>query len=275
MSSSTFTIASYAFKDAIKAKWLIIFAIVFFLLAINLPIIALHNAGYLPPNYLTLFIPDLIAFSFPFIPLLALPMGAPAIVEERESGTMQFVLSNPISKSQYLAGKYLGLLGATTLVVAGGFGISAVVTYGTDFGGYVQILPVIIVGATLNLIMLALALALSIEIRRKITALTAGIFVWFLFSVVSNYNLLGDTLATARQVNLAMALILLNPVQSAMTISLLKLTTDPGQLGISGLIALNVLGYTLSYEIISLSLIVWAAVLTGICFLLFRRQDAV
>ncbi len=267
--------AVYAFKDAIKAKWLIVFAILFFLLAINLPEIALSNAGYLPPNYLTEFIPDLIAFSFPFIPLLALPMGSPAIVEERESGTLQFVLSNPITRSEYLAGKYLGLLGATSVVVAGGFGISAVVTYGAHLGEYVQILPVIMIGILLNLVMLALALALSIEIRRKITALTAGIFVWFLLSVVSDYYLLGDTLAVARQVNLAMFLILINPVESAKTLALLNLTTDPGQLGISGLIAINVLGLKLSNEVISISLIIWAVVLTAICFLLFKRQDAV
>ncbi|MFI5421538.1 MAG: ABC transporter permease subunit, partial [Nitrososphaerales archaeon] len=89
--SSTLTIAWYAFKDAIRAKWLIVFAILFFLIAINLPVIALHSGGYLPPNYLTEFIPDIVALAFPFIPLLALPMGAPAIVDERESGTMQFV----------------------------------------------------------------------------------------------------------------------------------------------------------------------------------------
>lgn len=273
--AATLTVAGLAFKEAIRAKWLIVFAILFFLLAINLPIIALHNAGYLPPNYLTEFIPDLIAFSFPFIPLLALPMGSPAVVDERETGTMQFVLSNPITRTEYLAGKYLGLLGATTAVVAGGFGISAIVTYGADLHEYGQIVPVIVIGAVMNLIMLALALALSIEIRRKVTALTAGIFVWFLFSVVSNYSLLGDTLATARQTNLAMALILLNPVESSKTLALLNLTTDPGQLGISGLIALNVLGLNLANEIIAASLVAWVVVLTLLCFVLFKRQDAV
>jgi ABC-type transport system involved in multi-copper enzyme maturation permease subunit len=272
--SSTLTVASYTFKDAIRSKWLIIFAILFFLLAINLPIIALHNAGYLPPNYLTEFIPDLIALSFPFIPLLALPMGSPAIVDERETGTLQFILSNPLSRSEFLAGKFLGLLGATTAVVAGGFGISAIVTYGANLGLYKQILPVILIAVTLNFIMLGIALAISIRIRRKITALTAGIFVWFLFSVVSNYSLLGATLATSRQLGFATLLILLNPVESTKTVALLNLSSDPGQLGISGLIVTNVLGNSAN-EVVIISLAIWAIVLTLVCFLLFKSQDAV
>jgi|SRR5579872_4336884 len=272
--SSTLTVAAYAFKDAIRSKWLIIFAILFFLIAINLPVIALHQGGYLPPNYLTEFIPDIIALSFPFIPLLALPMGSPVIVDERETGTLQFVLSNPLSRNEYLAGKFLGMLGATTAVVAGGFGISAIVTYGTNLSLYNQIIPVIAIAAVLNFIMLGIAIAISIRIKRKITALTAGIFVWFLFSVVSNYSLLGSSLATSRQLGLATILILLNPVESTKTVAVLNLTSDPGQLGISGLILENVLGSSAS-EIVLISLAIWAVALTLICFVLFRSQDAV
>jgi ABC-type transport system involved in multi-copper enzyme maturation permease subunit len=272
--SSTLTIAGHAFKDAITAKWLIIFAILFFLLAINLPEIYMADAGYLPPNYLSAFVPDLIALSFPFIPLLALPMGSPSIVDEKESGTLQFVLSNPIKRSEFFAGKYLGLLAATSVVVAGGFGISAVVTYGTNLALYGQIFTVILVAGLLNLVMLGIALAISVRIKRKITALTAGIFAWFLFAVVSNYNLLGSTLATSRQLNLGTFLVLLNPIESSEILTLLRLKASYGQLGISGLIVINTLGqYT--QTILLVSLLVWAAVLTTVCFLFFVRQDAV
>jgi ABC-type transport system involved in multi-copper enzyme maturation permease subunit len=271
---STVTIAGQAFKDAITAKWLIIFAVIFFLLAINLPEIYMANAGYLPPNYLTVFIPDLIALAFPFIPLLALPMGSPNIVDERESGTLQFVLSNPIKRSEFMAGKYLGLLGATSLVVAGGFGISAVVTYGTKLSLYGQIIPVIVIAAILNLVMLGISLCISVRLKRKITALTAGIFVWFLFAVVSNYDMLGSTLASSRQLNLATFLILLNPIETSKTLALMGLSADPGELGITGLIIENVLGPS-AVAVLLVSLVVWAVVVTLICFAMFKLQDAV
>lgn len=272
--SSTLTIARHAFKEAITAKWLIIFAILFFLLAINLPEIYDSAAGYLPPNYLSVFIPDLIALAFPFIPLLALPMGSPTIVDERESGTLQFILSNPIRRSEFMAGKYMGMLAATSLVVAGGFGISAVVTYGTNITLYAQMVPVILVAALLNLVMLSIALAISVRIKRKITALTAGIFAWFLFAVVSNYDMLGSTLATSRQLGLGTFLVLLNPIESARTLILLNLNAGYGQLGISGLIVINVLGSS-SELILLASLVIWAVVITAICFLFFIRQDAI
>ncbi|HYC26635.1 MAG TPA: ABC transporter permease subunit, partial [Nitrososphaerales archaeon] len=83
------------FKEAIRTKWLISFTIVFLLLAINIPVLVLLVGGYLPPNYLSVFLTNLVAVSFPFLPLLALPMGSTVIVDEKESGTLEYMMSNP------------------------------------------------------------------------------------------------------------------------------------------------------------------------------------
>jgi ABC-type transport system involved in multi-copper enzyme maturation permease subunit len=272
---NTLTVASYTFKDAIRARWLIIFAILFFFLAINLPDLVLASAGYLPPNYLSEFIPDLIGLTFPFLPLLALPMGSPSIVEERENGTLQFILSNPISRNAFFAGKTLGLLIATTLVVIVGYGIAGLYAYGANFGDYGPLLLVMVAAAALNAVMLMLALIISVQIKRKITAIGSAVFLWFLFSIISNYDLLGNVLSISRLTDWAMFLVLLNPVESSKTIALLNLSSDPSQLGMSGLIAYNVLGTYLATIVIAISLVIWIAVLLAGCFLLFRRQDAV
>ncbi|TLX97566.1 MAG: hypothetical protein E6K90_10260, partial [Thaumarchaeota archaeon] len=99
--SAVWAILTYTFKDAIRAKWLLVFAVVFFLLAVNIPMLVLLAARYLPPNYLQVYLTTLVGLAFPFIPLLPLPMGAATIVDERESGTLQYVMSNPISKVDF------------------------------------------------------------------------------------------------------------------------------------------------------------------------------
>ena len=78
--------------------------------------------------------------TFPLIPLLALPMGAVSIVDERESGTLQYLLSNPVTKGEFFLGRAVGLLLATTSVIIIGFGAASVVVYTTGdlellFGG--------------------------------------------------------------------------------------------------------------------------------------------
>src|SRR5207245_10021031 len=90
------------------------FTAVFFLLAINIPILVLSFVRYLPPNYLDVYLTYLLTLSFPFLPLLALPMGAVSIVDERESGVLQYLLSNPISSLEFYLGRYLGLLLSTS-----------------------------------------------------------------------------------------------------------------------------------------------------------------
>src|SRR5215472_13761808 len=97
------------FKEAIRTKWLIMFTVVFLLLAVNIPTLALLIGGYLPENYVSAFLADLVAVSFPFLPLLALPMGSTSIVDERESGTLEYIMSHPISRLEFILGKLSGM----------------------------------------------------------------------------------------------------------------------------------------------------------------------
>ena len=80
-------ILTFTYKESIRTKWVLIFGVIFFLLAVDIPDLYLSAAGNLPPEYLTQNLSDLLSVTFPLIPLLALPMGAVSIVDERESGT--------------------------------------------------------------------------------------------------------------------------------------------------------------------------------------------
>ncbi|MDA4120256.1 MAG: ABC transporter permease, partial [Thaumarchaeota archaeon] len=114
-------ILAFTYREAIRTKWLIIFGIIFFLLAVNIPNLYLAATANLAEDYLPSNLGDLLSITFPLIPLLALPVGAVTIVEERESGTLQYLLSNPVTKSEFYLGKAVGLLCATTTVIIIGF----------------------------------------------------------------------------------------------------------------------------------------------------------
>ena len=84
MSSSLRTVAAFwalSFNEAIRAKWLIIFTIVYFLALVNIPFLVLAVDGLLPPTALNSYVVYLGSVSYPFLPLLSLPLGALSIVE--------------------------------------------------------------------------------------------------------------------------------------------------------------------------------------------------
>src|SRR5690242_17461037 len=96
------------FKEAIRSKWLIMFSVLFFFLAFNVPAAALLLLRLLNENYNSTFIGSMITVSFPILPLLSLPLGSTSVVEERESGVLQYLLSTRISRVRFLLARFLG-----------------------------------------------------------------------------------------------------------------------------------------------------------------------
>src|ERR1017187_5729959 len=181
-------ILSFTFREAIRTKWLLTFGILFFLLAVNIPNLYLSMNKDLPPEYLSSSLSTLISYSMPFVPLLSLPVGAVSIVDERESGTLQYLLSNPVTKAEFFLGRSVGLLLATTSVIVIGFGAASMVVFTTGISNYFSVVMIMLFAALLNAVMLGIALIISEFSKRKATAMGVGIMVWFLFAVVSSLD---------------------------------------------------------------------------------------
>lgn len=265
-------ILAFTFRESIRAKWLLMFSAVFFLLALNVPMLVLLVVRYIPPNYLELYLDYLVTLSFPFLPLLSLPMASGSIVEERESGALQYLLSNPISKMEYLVGRTLGLLAATTTVVILGYGLAALVAFNVNYLRYAIVAEIALIGVALNAIMIGLALMISILSKRKASALGIAIFAWFLFTVLSDLGFLSVVVNLSVGPNAALPMILTNPVEISRILAVLTLGGSSEQLGSTGLIVTYLLGSASALYII-LVLSAWLSILFGICFLVFRRQD--
>jgi len=265
-------VLSLTFKDSIRAKWLLLFSGIFFLLAINIPSLVASQAHILPRSYLSTFLSVLIPVAFPVIPLLSLPMGATTIVDERESGTLQFMLSNPISKSEFFFGRAVGLVLSTTLAVVVGFGGAAVVSYTTNFSQYSGIVLLIEYACALNMAMLGLGLIVSNLSKRKVTALVTAIFIWLLLTVLSSVDAFAIILNLKFGELAAVGLVLLDPIELSRIITVLLLGLDPDYWGNLGLIAYDFFGREM-LNALSLALVSWIVILFVIGFSIFNRQD--
>ena len=259
--------------ESLRSKWLVMFTAIFFLLSLNIPFLILLATNYIPPNYLDVYLTYLVSLSFPFLPFLSLPLGATSIVDERESGSLQYVLSNPLTRTQFYMGRVIGLILATTAVVFLGYGIATIVTYKIALSRYLAAGSVMLVAVALNLVILGVSLVISVLTRRKATALGIAIFLWFLLTVLSDFGSLGLVLATTtKQPGFILPIILLNPVETARILALIPSHAGPSELGSTGLIVQYLLGDS-SWIALFVDIAVWIVVGFTVSLYFFRRQD--
>jgi Cu-processing system permease protein len=278
---SVAALSVFSFKEAIRTKWLIVFTAIYFLVLVNVPFLILIADRALPGTTLNSYIVYLGSVSFPFLPLLSLPLGALSIVEEKESGTLQYLLCTRLTRTQFLLGRFLGLLAATSMVVAGGFLLSGLVVLNVDASIFSSLGLEAGLSLLLNLIMLSLALVISTISKRKVTALSFAIFTWFLLFLLSDFGASFGLIVTLPNGTFAEVLAaLVNPVESAALISEMSLNAYGPQLGPTAEILKNYLGggpsaAHLAVTLMGCSLLAWVVVTFGLMVLLFRSIDVV
>lgn len=264
---------SFTYREAIRTKWLITFGVIFFLLAVDIPDLYLAAAGNLPPEYLPQNLADLISVTFPLIPLLALPMGAVTIVDERESGTLQYLLSNPVTKGEFYFGRSVGLLLATTSVIIIGFGAASAVVYTTGISNYFPIIMIMIFAALLNAVMLGIALIISEFSKRKATAMGVGIMAWFILAVVSSLDQLVIAVSLKLGTTAAMIIVLLDPVETSRELTVFGAGLGSSQMTNAALLVQFVWQKN-AYEFTLITVLIWIAATFIFGFLVFNHQDA-
>ena len=265
-------ITKNTFRGTVTGRWLILFAIVFFLLVVNIPLLYLLESSELQTSYLDRWVPYLISLAYPSVPLLSLPVGAPMIVEERELGILQFTLSNPVSKSEYLSGKILGLLLATTLVIFAAFLFSAVTAYGAELSRYGNIMLIVLAGGALNFIMVGVAMVISLLTRRKATALGLGLFAWFIFTTISDLGVLSIVINSSASPLVAVAIVLLNPVEVGSILAGSLTGTNISSMSATTNIVARAF-HTGANGILTLDIVLYMAFMFVLCYIIFLKQD--
>ncbi len=119
------------------------------------------------------------------VPILGLILGYSTIVRECEDGSMELLLSYPVDRGEVLAGKFLGLWAVLSISViiglgAGGLVISYMVGDVVLAEYYLFILSAIILGG----VFISISIMLSVIFTNSTSAMSASIFVLFLFTFI-------------------------------------------------------------------------------------------
>ncbi|NOV27246.1 ABC transporter permease [Cupriavidus necator] len=209
-------LAGKEFRDRLRNRWVLAVAAVFTALSLAIGYFGGAEQGVLGPRSLELVITSLASLVIYLVPMIALLLGFDAVVGERERGSLDLLLSLPLTRAELLLGKYLGLAAALVLATAGGFALMALLL-ARQFGwaGLYHYLGFVASAVLLGLAFLSLALWLSVLSRDRAQASGLAIGLWFFFVLVFDLLLLGMLVAGSGDQHAATDwiawLLLLNP----------------------------------------------------------------
>lgn len=175
------SIAKKEFMDNVRNRWLIIITAILLLMTIASSIAA--GGGEIGEMEAT--VTTLITLSSMFLPIIGVLLGYGTIAGEAESGALSVVLSYPVKRIEVLLGKFFGLSSVIFASVIGGFGTAGLVisiaTSATEWYGYIIFMGLAML---LGILYVSLSLLFSAILKRRSTALGAGIFIFFWGAII-------------------------------------------------------------------------------------------
>ncbi|MCK9261657.1 MAG: ABC transporter permease subunit [Azoarcus sp.] len=208
------TIAGKEFWDRIRNRWVLAVALVFTAFALVIAYFGAAQQGAVGFRSIDVTIASLVSLVIYLIPLIALILGFDAIVGERERGSLDLLLSMPITRVELLLGKYFGLAAALTFSTVAGFGLVAVVLSSQlELNALFHYFGFMLSSVLLGCAFLSLAVMLSVFAGDRTRASGLAIAMWFFFVLVFDLLLLGALVVSGGQWggDLFPYLLLLNP----------------------------------------------------------------
>jgi ABC-type transport system involved in multi-copper enzyme maturation permease subunit len=255
------TLARKEIRDALRHRWLQGYALVLAgvgLVAAYAASRSSYGLGLVGFGRTTA---TLTNFCLLLAPLVALTMGASAIASERDRGTLDFLLAQPISRRDILLGKYLGLSISTILATLAGFvpaWIAVLAMSSFPAAARFAVFPAI--SAALVAAMLALGLLVSVSSGSAVQAQARAIFLWFAFVLLFDLLLMGTLVTADLGPEVLVMLLLLNPVDAARILAILALEPDLHLLGPAGAYLMGEVGVPGTALLLSASLSSWLVI---------------
>ena len=207
-------LAAKEFRDRLRNRWVIAVAIIFTLFALAISYFGAAQQGSVGPGNIQVTIASLVSLVIYLIPLIALMLGYDAIVGERERGSLDLLLSLPITRLELLLGKFLGLSAAFTVATLAGFGVAGILLlWHFDLAAMMHYVGFMFSAMLLGMVFLSLAVMVSVIAKDRARASGAAIAIWFLFVLIFDLALLGILVLSGGEFGeqLLPLMLLLNP----------------------------------------------------------------
>ncbi len=240
---ATGLVAAREVRDAMRSRWFVVAAGCFLALSLGLSMLGLAGAQRSGLAGFDRTTASLLNLALLFVPLVTLSLGGLGIAGELEDGSLALLLSQPLTRAEVYAGKYLGLLSAVTASVCVGFGATGIIVGATTGSGNARgFLALVALTLLLGAATLSLGTLLSVMLRARARVIGAAFAAWLLLVYVSDLGTIGLTLARNLGPGQVFTLALLNPVQQARVLGTLALTGRPDVLGAVGVFGLDQFG---------------------------------
>ena len=222
-------------RDAIGNRWLLSYAALLGILGLAAARTGLESTSGLALQAFGRTTATLMNLCLLLAPLVAVLMGASSIASERDRGTLEHLLAQPVSRTGLLISKHLGLLFSLTTATLMGFvpaGLLIAWHGGAATFGHYLLFPAIasLVGAA----MLAVGIFISVLSRTAVQSQGAAVFVWFAFVLLYDLVLMGSLAFGGVPVEMLALGLAANPVDAARVLGVLSLEPDLYLLGPAG-----------------------------------------
>lgn len=214
IAANVVTVGARELREALRSRWFILYSIAFILLGLAVSFVSASGTGGSGLSSFGRTAAGLVNLVLLVVPLMALTAGAGAIASDRERGMLQYLLAQPVTRTEIVLGKYLGLATALLACLCLGLGTCAAILAWKG----VPTPPASIAWLTglsfgLSLGMLSCGMLVSVLARKSSVAVGTAIFIWLLLVFVTDLGLMAGTVALRLRVEELFALSLLNPLQ--------------------------------------------------------------
>lgn len=176
----------------IRTKWTLVFALVFAVLVLAISYFGMVTGGMIGFQGFARTSASLLNLVLYVVPLVALIMGTLSFTGEKSAGDLLF--AQPVTRTEVLLGKLLGLFASLFTATLFGFGLAGLVI-AVNAGTEEALSYPIFVGFSLllALVFLSLAALVSVLCRRKSRAFGVALFLWFFFVLFYDLLVIGGT----------------------------------------------------------------------------------
>lgn len=177
----------------IRNKWTVIFAVIFGVLVTSVAYFGMIAEGFSGMQNFTRTSASLLNLVLYIIPLVSLTMGTLSFTGDK--GSTELLFSQPVSSSEVVVGKLLGLFASIVLSMMSGFvlaGSTIVAVSGTE--GLASYAAFVLLSLALSLVFLSLSVLAATLSKRKSKAFGVSLFLWFFFVLFYDLVALGVSL---------------------------------------------------------------------------------
>lgn len=261
-------------KDAIGTRWFTLYTLAFAALGLGVSFVSAAGSGGAGLSGFGRTSAGLINLVLLVVPLMALSAGAASIASDRERGMLAYLLAQPVSPTELLLGKFVGLAVALLACILLGLGLCAMVV-GFKGGALNASSIAWLSGLSLLLAlgMLGTGMLISVVTRRASVATGTAVFIWLALVCGTDLALMAGTLTFRLRIEELFALSLVNPLQVFKMWSLHAIDSTLDVLGPAALYAVEEHGKSL-HVIFGLCLGAWIVAPLTLACVLFSRKGA-